>query len=83
MIDAMFYYEHQAEGLGSDFIDRIGEAVSPIEKNPEAYPKISNDVRRCLVRQFPFALLYKVGSNELLILAVMHLKRKPSYWIGR
>ena len=83
LVEAMFYYENQAEGLGCEFIDRINEAVVRIEKNPEAYPEMKNAVRRCLVRQFPFALLYKIVPGELIILAVMHLKRHPSYWIGR
>ena len=73
----------EAEGLGSDFIDQINEAVARIEKNPKAYPEMRSAVRRSLVHQFPFAILYKIAPDELLILAVMHLKRHPSYWIDR
>ncbi len=83
MFEAMFYYQNKAEGLGRDFIGRIDEAVARIEKTPEAYPEIRYAVRRSLVRQFPFALLYKILSDEVLVIAVMHLKRHPSYWLGR
>ncbi|NTU44921.1 MAG: type II toxin-antitoxin system RelE/ParE family toxin [Chlorobiaceae bacterium] len=83
LFDAMFYYERQADGLGFDFAVCINEAAARIEKNPEAYPETRNRVRRCLVRRLPFALLYKILPDELLILAVMHLKRHPSYWVSR
>ncbi len=83
MLEAMFYYQNKAEGLGRDFISRIDEAVARIGKNPEAYPEIRYAVHRSLVRQFPFALLYKILSDEVLVIAVMHLKRRPSYWLGR
>jgi hypothetical protein len=32
MLEAMFYYQNKAEGLGRDFIGRIDEAVARIEK---------------------------------------------------
>ena len=61
MVDSMLYYQHQAKGLGRDFLDQVTEAV----------------------RRFPFALLYKISGDEVVILAVMHLKRHPSYWRDR
>jgi hypothetical protein len=33
--------------------------------------------------QFLYALLYSAGSDDIRILAVMHLKRRPSYWVAR
>ncbi len=83
MLDSMLYYQHQAEGLAHDFLDQVTEAVRRIENNPEAYPEINKAVHRCLVRRFPFALLYKISGDEVVILAVMHVKRHPSYWLER
>jgi hypothetical protein len=36
-----------------------------------------------LIRRFPYALLYSVGSGNIRVLAVMNLKRRPMYWVGR
>jgi hypothetical protein len=33
--------------------------------------------------QYYYGLLYTVAGNELRILAVMNLKRRPGYWVGR
>ena len=32
---------------------------------------------------FPYALLYTVKPDGIRILAVMNLKRRPAYWVGR
>ena len=33
--------------------------------------------------EFPYALLYRVWNEQIEILAVMHLSRKPGYWADR
>jgi hypothetical protein len=46
---------------------------------------------RCVVRilgatyckGFPYALYYRVGSEEIRILAVKHHSRHPDYWKNR
>jgi toxin ParE1/3/4 len=50
---------------------------------PEAGPVVLDSVRRQLCRRFPYALLYSVNDGELRILAVMNLRRRPGYWVGR
>jgi len=40
-------------------------------------------VRKKIVQRFPIAVLYKVEEAEVVIVAVMHLRRRPGYWIGR
>jgi hypothetical protein len=32
---------------------------------------------RCLVRPFPFGLIYKIREKKIIVIAVMHLSRKP------
>ncbi|MDD2600543.1 MAG: type II toxin-antitoxin system RelE/ParE family toxin [Kiritimatiellae bacterium] len=77
MLDAARYYELQAVGLGIDFIDKTDSAVESISANPEAWPVISDTTRRCLVYRFPYALLYRIDQDEIVIQATMHLRRHP------
>lgn len=83
MLDAARYYELQAPGLGDDFLDKIDSAVEDISANPEAWPVIRNNTRRRLVYRFPYALLYRIDPDEIVIQATMHLHRHPLYWINR
>lgn len=83
MLDAARYYESQAPGLGSDFLNKIDSAVHDIETHPERCPVVSQKVRCRLVHRFPYALLYRVDPDEIVILATMHLHRRPGYWMDR
>lgn len=83
MFDAARYYELQATGLGDDFLDKIEFAARDIAENPERWPSTQGNIRRRLALRFPYALLYRVDAEEVVVLAVMHLRRHPSYWTGR
>lgn len=83
MLDAARYYELQAPGLGDDFLDKIDSAVRDIGMYPERWPVIRCNIRRRLVHRFPYALLYRVDPEEVVIQATMHLHRHPDYWINR
>ena len=83
MHDAAQYYELQAPGLGMDFLARIEAAVQDIGRNPELWPIIQANTRRRLINRFPFALLYRVDPDQIVIQAIMHLHRRPDYWLNR
>jgi len=83
MLDAARYYELQASGLGGDFLDKIDSAVQDIGMHPERWPVVRFDIRRRLIHRFPYALLYRVDPEEIVIQAIMHLHRRPDYWMNR
>lgn len=61
----------------------MADALNRIELNPEAYPLIEGDVRRCLTRTFPFGVLFRDKPEAIEVIAVMHLRREPGYWTKR
>lgn len=83
MFDAACYYEMQAPGLGADFLNKIELAFLDIAEAPERWPVVRDNIRRRLIRRFPYSLLYRIDPAEIIILAVMHQKRHPSYWLPR
>lgn len=83
MLDAARYYELQAPGLGGDFLDKIDAAVRDIGANPSRWSIIRSDIRRRLIHRFPYALLYRVAPDEVVVQATMHLHRRPDYWMDR
>lgn len=83
LLDAAQYYELQATGLGREFLDEIAAAIQDIRESPERWPIQRDDIRRRLVRRFPYALLYRIDLDAIIIQATMHLHRRPDYWIGR
>jgi plasmid stabilization system protein ParE len=81
--DAAHYYELEQAGLGSAFITDIQRCTEAIVAHPLAGSIILGTIRRRLCQRFPYGLLYTVAADELRILAVMHLHRRPGYWAGR
>lgn len=82
-VEAASYYESQSRGLGVRFAEALREAVARIEMDPMLYPEAGSGTRRCLTRMFPFGVIYRAHGDEIVIIAVAHLKRKPGYWRGR
>ena len=83
MYHAARYYELQACGLGQDFLDKVVLAIQDLIQTPERWPIVLDDIRRRLIGRFPYSLLYRIDPGEIVILAVMHQKRHPSYWLPR
>lgn len=83
LIEAAEYYERESRGLGGTFIDAVEACADEILEHPEAGTAIHGGVRRRLVRRFPYSVLYSIGTDSIRVLAVMHSKRRPMYWIDR
>lgn len=82
-LDQIEYYESREPGLGYEFALEVTSAVQSILSFPRAWPLLEGDVRRCLVRRFPFGILYSPEPDGIFILAVMDLRREPGYWKHR
>jgi len=80
---AAHYYEKCQPGLGQRFLAAIEQAILHITEKPEQWKILEKDVRRHLTRVFPYAILYTIESNYILIIAVMHCNREPGYWKRR
>ena len=81
--DAARWYEAQRSGLGSEFLDEVLRTLSSISEYPDLYPRVSGDVRRAVIRRFPFGVFYVMDESEVVVLAVMHGRRAPSRWKNR
>src|SRR5262245_25269461 len=81
--EAAQYYEREELGLGLAFLEDVDRSLDIIQEAPEGAPVIRGTVRRKLLRRFPYALLYRIAPTGIRILAVMNLRRRPTYWLGR
>lgn len=81
--DAAAYYELEQAGLGGAFLAAVEQCVDASVAHPMAGVATARDIRRRLCQRFPYALLYRPTDAEIRILAVMNLRRRPGYWVGR
>jgi len=80
---AIEYYETCQKGLGYDFAIEIHNTIQNVINFPDTWPVLRLSIRRCLVRRFPYGILYSIEPEGIIILAVMHLHRSPNYWKHR
>jgi hypothetical protein len=81
LVESARFLEEKTTGLSLDLIAAVEQAADRLTRFPELGPIENANIRKCLVRGFPFTLLHEV--NPVYIAAVMHQHRRPGYWRGR
>jgi len=81
--EAFKWYEAQQKKLGMQFLTEFDAAIRRISAYPKLYALLENEVRRCLIKRFPYGVLYGIDADTIVIIAVAHLHRKPNYWVER
>jgi plasmid stabilization system protein ParE len=77
------FYSSQSLELGNLFFETFDRAVTDIRQFPRRFPKVEDDIRRCLLHKFPFGICYRIENETVRILAVAHSSRHPAYWKRR
>ena len=81
--EAIHWYAQQAPGLGDSFLVEFLRTIQLIERHPNCWHPLSNQTRRCRLRRFPYGVIYNINQDDILVVAVAHLHRRPAYWHGR
>jgi ParE toxin of type II toxin-antitoxin system, parDE len=82
-IEAVEYYEGCQKGLGLAFAREVHLTIQTICHFPHAWSPLSKNTRRCLTKRFPYGVIYQAKKDEIIIIALMQLNRKPGYWKER
>lgn len=70
-------------GLQHRFTAAIEETIGRILEHSERWRMIEPDIRRCLVKKFPFSVIYSVQGDVVYVIAIAHGSREPGYWKHR
>ena len=83
MLEAVVYYERERPGLGASFLDSVEACVESVMSFPHSSRPLDDHLRQRHVKRFTYAVVYRAAADEIRILAVMHLSRRPFYWTDR
>lgn len=83
LTEAHRWYENQQLGLGDEFLDCVDEMLNRICRMPESYPVVHRDVRRAVIRRFPYAVYYRIVSSRVIVIAIFHGRRDPRFLRSR
>jgi len=83
MFEAALWYDREQSGLGTEFLKAVRYVLGRIEEGALQFPLVTNDIRRAILRRFPFGIFFAVEDETATILAVTHLHRHPASWQRR
>jgi toxin ParE2 len=65
------------------FVREVDAGLQRVAESPNAWHPLSQRLRRYRLNRFPYGIIYQVRKNEILVIAVAHLHRRPEYWRHR
>ncbi|NVB36389.1 type II toxin-antitoxin system RelE/ParE family toxin [Pseudenhygromyxa sp. WMMC2535] len=86
--EAAAWYERERRGYGALFVAEVQRAVDRAVELPQSGPRVpgtppSRDVRRFVVRRFPYTVVTAMLAGQQAVVAVAHGRRRPGYWRDR
>ncbi|MHB8472962.1 MAG: type II toxin-antitoxin system RelE/ParE family toxin [Gammaproteobacteria bacterium] len=78
--EATAWYETQKKGLGRRFVDDFGNLLDRIATHPKQFTLVAWDIRRALMKRFPYAVYFATSEQLISIVAVLHQSRHPFFW---
>ena len=76
---ARWYDQEGGEGLGDRFVACFYAYFPHVERQGEIHRKVYKDLRRVLLKPFPYALYHRQHSSQVVVSLVIHTARKPSF----
>lgn len=83
MADGRDWYERQRYGLGDEFVAAVGEVFERLSANPRMHQVVRRDVRRAVVRRFPWVVFYRALADRVSVIAVHDARPDPNRWNTR
>jgi hypothetical protein len=82
LLGGFHFYELQAPGLGSYFLDSIFADIDSLLLYAGIH-RIIYGSHRCVTNRFPFAIYYRVDGEVIRIRAIIDCRRSPTWIRGR
>jgi plasmid stabilization system protein ParE len=80
---AVEWYNSLRPGLGDDLVLCFEQALDRIADHPEVFAMILPEVRRTLVRRFPYGLFFRVREDRIEVEALLPLRSDPARLLDR
>jgi len=77
MDESIAWHENRRAGLGVELAAEVEVSLHRIAQTPDQFPKIRGEVRRSVLRRFPYSIQFLVESDRIVVLAIFHAKRDP------
>jgi plasmid stabilization system protein ParE len=74
--------------LDDAFLAELQQAFNRIQDAPESFSSLEGysgplELRRCMLKRFPYLVAFVNRSDEVVVAAISHVRRRPLYWLTR
>lgn len=83
LLEAQDWYEKKEPGLVLDLMRAVEEMLKRIGEMPEIYAVVKSEVRKAKLRRFPYLMYYRLLSDRVEVIAILHVRRDSSVWEER
>lgn len=77
------YYDEIFPEIATKFLMNLYADLGMLQRNPYLFQLKYKDTRVSYVKSFPFGIHYRIISNNIEILSVLHTSRNPKTWKNR
>ncbi len=77
------WYAQRSTGLGTAFLDEVSKTLAVLEENPDQYPVAEGEIRKAVLRRFPYVVLFRARGDEVVVISCFHTRRDPTQWRNR
>jgi plasmid stabilization system protein ParE len=81
--EARDWYQARSAQAAAGLEAAMEVALQRIAESPELYPLCDDRHRFYVLRRYPYSVVYRVESGNVLVVAVAHNRRSPSFWKDR
>ncbi|WP_407186377.1 type II toxin-antitoxin system RelE/ParE family toxin [Bradyrhizobium centrosematis] len=77
------WYSTHAPHVVPQFRDALRAALIRIAEHPKQFAPAYKDLRRALLRRFPYIVVFRERDDAVYVIAIFHTSREPLVWQRR
>jgi plasmid stabilization system protein ParE len=81
--EALHWYAERNETVADNFWDELRVTRQLVAEHPGSWTPYLHGTRILQLKRFPYGLVYIERGDQIIGIAVAHLKRRPGYWRKR
>ncbi len=77
------YYAIESQKVADNFYKQINRSLITISANPQGFQRVFKNIRKYVIKKFPFIIYYRTENTTIQIIAIFHTSRNPEIWQKR
>jgi plasmid stabilization system protein ParE len=81
--DALDWYQSRSAQAAAGFEAAVEVALRQIADAPERWTRCDDRHRFYILRRYPYSIVYRLETENVLVVAVAHARRSETFWRER